>query len=108
MCICVKEEDETVEDIVYSPLRTFRHDIRPHAIAWSPETSLSVVPKVLMFCVAGADFKIRLYNSDMNENTVCEVRLRKVNIHNLPYKKLQYECISNEFIGNNNNDDFVF
>lgn len=72
--VSVKEEDEAVEDIAYNPFRTFRHDTRPHAIAWSPETSLSVVPKVLMFCVAGADYKIRLFSSDMNENTICEVR----------------------------------
>lgn len=78
-----KDEDETVEDIAYKPFRTFRHDTRPHAIAWSPETSLSVVPKVLMFCVAGADFKIRLYSSDLNENTVCEVRLKNYNKCNL-------------------------
>lgn len=76
MLLYNKDEDEAVEDIAYNPLRTFRHNTRPHAIAWSPETCLSVVPKVLMFCVAGADLKIRLYSSDMNDNTVCEVRLK--------------------------------
>ncbi|XP_076243070.1 nuclear pore complex protein Nup37 [Calliopsis andreniformis] len=81
-----QEEDEAVEDIAYSPLRIFRHDTRPHAIAWSPETSLSVVPKVLMFCIAGADFKIRLYNSDMNENTVCEMEGHKDYVNSICYE----------------------
>lgn len=60
---------------MYNPIRTFHHDARPHAIAWSPETSLSVVPKILTFCVAGADFKIRLYNSNLNDLNVYEVRI---------------------------------
>ncbi|XP_043593911.1 nucleoporin Nup37 [Bombus pyrosoma] len=81
-----QDEDETVEDIAYKPFRTFRHDTRPHAIAWSPETSLSVVPKVLMFCVAGADFKIRLYSSDLNENTVCQMEGHKDYINSICYE----------------------
>ena len=44
-----------------------------HAIAWSPETSLSVVPRIVSFCVGGADFKIRLYNSDLNQSNLFEV-----------------------------------
>ncbi|EFN63084.1 Nucleoporin Nup37 [Camponotus floridanus] len=68
-----QDEDDTVEDMVLQPIKTFHHDNRTHAIAWSPETSLSVVPKILMFCVAGADFKIRLYNSDLNDTNVYEI-----------------------------------
>jgi len=60
--------------MAYNPIRTFHHDTRPHAIAWSPETSLSVVPKILMFCIAGADFKIRLYNSNLNDINEYEAR----------------------------------
>ncbi|XP_076762880.1 nuclear pore complex protein Nup37 [Xylocopa sonorina] len=81
-----QEEDEAIEDIAFNTIRTFRHDTRPHAIAWSPETSLSVVPKVLMFCIAGADFKIRLYNSDMNENTVCELKGHKDYVNSICYE----------------------
>lgn len=69
-----QDEDDRVEGMEYNPIRTFYHDTRPHAIAWSPETSLSVVPKILTFCVAGADFKIRLYNSNLNDVNVYEVR----------------------------------
>lgn len=60
---------------MYTPLRTFHHDTRIHAIAWSPESSLSVVPKIVSFCVAGADYKIRLYNSDLGEKNIYEVGL---------------------------------
>lgn len=62
-----------MEDLIYNPLRTFHHETRVHAIAWSPETSLNIVPKIVTFCVAGADFKIRLYDSDLNEKNIYEV-----------------------------------
>lgn len=62
-----QDEDDDVEDIDYDPIRTFHHETRAHAVSWSPETSLSVVPKAIAFCVAGADFKIRLYNSNLND-----------------------------------------
>ncbi|KYN40352.1 Nucleoporin Nup37 [Trachymyrmex septentrionalis] len=68
-----QDEDDAVEDIAYSPIRTFHHDARPHAIAWSPETSLSIVPKIVTFCVAGSDFKIRLYNSNLNDVNMFEI-----------------------------------
>ncbi|XP_058807153.1 nucleoporin Nup37 isoform X2 [Phymastichus coffea] len=69
----ITEDDDVVEDIIYTPLRTFHHDTRIHAIAWSPESSLSVVPKIISFCVAGADYKIRLYNSDLGETNTYAV-----------------------------------
>lgn len=56
-----QDEDDTVEDIAYNLVRTFHHDTRPNAIAWSPETTLSVVPKILTFCVAGIGGSCRLY-----------------------------------------------
>lgn len=68
-----QDEDEMVDDISYMPIRTFHHDTRVHAMAWSPDTSLSVVPKIMSFSVAGADFKIRLYNSNLNEVNEYEV-----------------------------------
>ncbi|XP_018057115.1 PREDICTED: nucleoporin Nup37 isoform X2 [Atta colombica] len=68
-----QDEDDAVEEMAYSPIRTFHHDARPHAIAWSPETSLSIVPKIVTFCVAGSDFKIRLYNSNLNDVNMFEI-----------------------------------
>ncbi|XP_015514813.1 nucleoporin Nup37 [Neodiprion pinetum] len=68
-----QDEDDDVEDIDYCPIRTFHHETRADALSWSPETSLSVVPKVVVFCVAGADFKIRLYNSNLNDINTYQV-----------------------------------
>lgn len=68
-----QDEDEVVDGIAYTPIRTFHHETRVHAISWSPETSLSIVPKILAFCVAGADFKIRLYNSNLNDVNTYEI-----------------------------------
>ncbi|XP_066583643.1 nucleoporin Nup37 [Prorops nasuta] len=68
-----QEEDEAIDEIAYNPLTTIHHDTRPHAIAWSPETSLSVIPKVVKFCVAGADFKIRLYTSNLDNKNNYEI-----------------------------------
>lgn len=69
-----QEDDDVVEDLSYNPLRTFHHETRVHAIAWSPETSLNIVPKIVTFCVAGADLKIRLYNSDLSDKNTYEVK----------------------------------
>jgi len=68
-----QEEDNVIEDISYTQLKMFHHETRIHDIAWSPETSLNVVPKILSFSVAGADFKIRLYNSNLNDKNLTEV-----------------------------------
>ncbi|XP_012265130.1 nucleoporin Nup37 [Athalia rosae] len=68
-----QDEDDDIEDIDYNPIRTFHHEARAHALSWSPRTSLSVVPKIIAFGVAGADFKIRLYNSNLNELNTYQV-----------------------------------
>nr|XP_031838478.1 nucleoporin Nup37 [Nomia melanderi] len=81
-----QDEDETVEDIAYNHFRTFRHKTRPHAVAWSPETCLSVVPKVLKFCVAGADFKIRLYCSNISDNIIWEMEGHKDYVNSICYE----------------------
>ncbi|XP_034936638.1 nucleoporin Nup37 [Chelonus insularis] len=68
------QDDDDVEDnITYTPIKTFHHDTRVQSISWSPETSLSVVPKIVAFCVAGADFKIRLYHSNLNDVNIYEI-----------------------------------
>lgn len=49
-------------------------DIRSHAIAISPDTSLSILPKLVQFCTAGADFVVRIYRSNLhNSDTVQRV-----------------------------------
>ncbi|KAK0095844.1 hypothetical protein PV326_007210 [Microctonus aethiopoides] len=68
-----QDDDDVVEEIEHTCIRKFHHETRVHSIAWSPETSLSVVPKVIAFSVAGADFKIRIYNSNLNDINVYEI-----------------------------------
>lgn len=49
-------------------------DIRSHAIALAPDTSLSVLPKLVKFAVAGADFVVRIFRSNLDDSdTVQEV-----------------------------------
>lgn len=61
-----QEEDDDLEDeLEFQLLKEFHHETRVSALAWSPETSLSVLPKCLSFASAGADYKLRLFTSDL-------------------------------------------
>jgi hypothetical protein len=61
-----QEEDDDLEDeLEFLLLKEFHHETRVSALAWSPETSLSVLPKCLSFASAGADYKLRLFTSDL-------------------------------------------
>ncbi|PSN45603.1 Nucleoporin Nup37 [Blattella germanica] len=55
-----EEDDELEEELEFHLLREFHHETRVHALAWSPETSLSVLPKCVTFASAGADYKLRV------------------------------------------------
>ncbi|XP_055390326.1 nucleoporin Nup37 [Condylostylus longicornis] len=68
------EETET-ESFEYLPTKEIYHESRCHAIAFSPSTSLACLPKVVMFCTAGADFILRIFRSDLqNSDTVQELK----------------------------------
>ncbi|XP_069685180.1 nucleoporin Nup37 [Periplaneta americana] len=60
-----EEEDDLEEELEFQLLREFHHETRVHALAWSPETSLSVLPKRVAFASAGADYKLRVFTSDL-------------------------------------------
>jgi nuclear pore complex protein Nup37 len=60
-----EEDDDLEEELEFQLLKEFHHETRVSALAWSPETSLSVLPKCLSFASAGADFKLRLFASDL-------------------------------------------
>ncbi|CAH0560041.1 unnamed protein product [Brassicogethes aeneus] len=51
----------------------FKHQCRCSTLSISPETNLNIVPNILMFCVGGSDFKLRIYTSDMNESNTCKI-----------------------------------
>ncbi|XP_064629777.1 nucleoporin Nup37-like [Lineus longissimus] len=71
--ILFQEEDKEVEGLEYEVIREFHHSCRLMAFAWSPATSLRVLPKALKFCTAGADKKIRYYSSDLKTDDAVRV-----------------------------------
>lgn len=62
-----KEEDNEIKgNIEYTRLRDFPMKCNPLCIAWSPQTSLHVIPKSMSFAVAADDKSLKIYASDMN------------------------------------------
>lgn len=55
-------------------MRELDQDTRSHAIAVAPDSTLSMLPKLVKFCTAGADFVVRIYRSNLDDSdTVQEV-----------------------------------
>nr|CAH7764685.1 unnamed protein product [Callosobruchus chinensis] len=54
-------------------LTEFSHPNRCTAISVSPQTSLLSLPHQLHFVAAGNDFKLRLYDSNLNNQNTCKV-----------------------------------
>lgn len=61
------QEDSDTELLQYEKLKELRYDTRCHAIAFAPETNLLTLPKAVVFCAVGADFRLRIYRSDLCE-----------------------------------------
>lgn len=62
------------EQFTWERLRELDQDTRSHAIAIAPDSSLSMLPKLVKFCTAGADFVVRIYRSNLDDSdTVQEV-----------------------------------
>ncbi|XP_075236445.1 nuclear pore complex protein Nup37 isoform X2 [Lycorma delicatula] len=61
----IKEEDgELEEEVDLEFLQDFAVKFRIHALAWSPDSSLNVLPKCISFCSASSDFTLRMYSSN--------------------------------------------
>lgn len=58
-------------------LYEFPHSSRCTALGLSPDTSLALLPHQAVFAAGGADHKIRVFESDLQDNNVCRV----VNAH---------------------------
>lgn len=68
------QEDNTNEEFSWERLRELDQDTRSHAIAIAPDTSLGMLPKLVKFCTAGADFVVRIFRSNLDDSdTVQEV-----------------------------------
>jgi len=90
-----EEEAPEVDGLEYKELRQFHHGSRPTALAWSPESSLVDIPKVVRLCTAGADKKIRILHSDLKqEDTVKEVCGHTDYINSLIYEPEKGEHIA--------------
>ncbi|KAG8229460.1 hypothetical protein J437_LFUL005565 [Ladona fulva] len=60
------ETDKGDEDAIeFHSLREFHHEVRVHALAWSPDSSINIMPRLIRFCSAAADHKLRLFSSDL-------------------------------------------
>lgn len=68
-------EESEIEQFEWHQLKELYHESRCHAITFAPETSLAVLPKVVTFCAAGADFILRIYRSDLqNSDTIQQLK----------------------------------
>lgn len=65
-----------MDEFEYSIVRDFQIGCSVHALAWSPETSPTIVPQVYAFAAAGSDYKIRLCASDGKNHDGIQVSLK--------------------------------
>lgn len=68
----MQEETET-ETFEWHQLKEIAHETRCHAICFSPDTSLAVLPKCVKFCAAGADYNLRIFRSALTERDTVHV-----------------------------------
>ncbi|XP_066252618.1 nucleoporin Nup37 [Euwallacea similis] len=61
------------ENILIEKVYEFAHPTRCTALGISPNMSLTVVPNQVIFTAAGTDYKIRIFESDLQENNLCKV-----------------------------------
>ncbi|XP_039439266.1 nucleoporin Nup37 [Culex pipiens pallens] len=66
-------EETDSECLEWNQLKEVHHETRCHAVAFAPETSLAVLPKVVTLCTAGADFNLRIFNSDLEDNNTVQL-----------------------------------
>ncbi|XP_030763633.1 nucleoporin Nup37 [Sitophilus oryzae] len=61
------------ENVIVKKLYECAHPSRCTALSLSPNTSFVVLPNQIVFATGAADYKIRVYESDMQENNTCRV-----------------------------------
>lgn len=66
-------EDNELECLEWKELKEIHSDARVEAIAISPESTLSAIPKNVVFAAAGSDFQVRVYSSDLEEADTVQV-----------------------------------
>lgn len=68
-----EEDDEMEDEIEFQRLHKFNHDVRPDCLAWNPESSVTTLPKHVSFCTGGADYQLRLFESDLASDHTVQV-----------------------------------
>lgn len=76
---------------------------RCHAIAFSPNTSLSVLPKKIKFCTAGADYIVRIYRSNLNDSDT----IQEVNRHTSYVNDVAWEKTTGKYLASVSDDHSV-
>ncbi|KAG4066524.1 hypothetical protein HA402_007160 [Bradysia odoriphaga] len=66
-------EDSENESFDWVPLEEIHHEPRCTSIAFAPETSLAVIPKVVKLGTAGVDFKIRIFHSNLDSKPTVQI-----------------------------------
>ncbi|XP_060530158.1 nucleoporin Nup37 [Cylas formicarius] len=61
------------ESLQVTKLAEFGHPARCTCLSLSPNTSLNVVPNEVLFCSGAADYKIRVFQGDLQDKSVCRV-----------------------------------
>lgn len=89
-------------------MKDLYHESRCVSLCFAPETSLAVVPKSVIFCAAGSDFRLRIFRTDLqncdtvqilNGRRVCEFpSVLKFNIYIFPIIYLGHSNYINEVI----------
>ena len=62
---CSFQDDPGEEGISFTHLQDFHQRAPVTSFAWSPETSLLTIPRVIKFCTAASDKKLRIYSADL-------------------------------------------
>ncbi|KAJ1526762.1 hypothetical protein ONE63_008337 [Megalurothrips usitatus] len=72
--LTILEEDENnQESVEFNIIHEFCHKSRIHSIAWSPDASVNVLPKLLSFYTADSEFNVCHFDSTKNENSFSKV-----------------------------------
>uniref|UniRef100_A0A4Y0BVR7 Nucleoporin Nup37 n=1 Tax=Anopheles funestus TaxID=62324 RepID=A0A4Y0BVR7_ANOFN len=66
-------EENDNESFEWNQLKEIHHKSRPHSVAFAPETSLAVVPKKVIIASAGSDYKIHIFQSDLDQNDTVQL-----------------------------------
>ncbi|XP_053963583.1 nucleoporin Nup37 [Anastrepha ludens] len=80
-------------------LKDLYHESRCVSLCFAPETSLVVVPKSVIFCAAGADFRLRIFRTDLQNSDTVQI----LNGHTNYINQVIWDC-NGEFLASVGDD----